>query len=59
MRQAIDFIKEGQVIEGTFKMGKEKYNLGVQPDGSVLFKEGKHIYRGYMFMRGYAVALVK
>lgn len=61
MRKALDFIKEDDIIEGTFKLGRKKYPLGVQPDESVCFKrpDDDKVYRGYMFLKGYAVSIIK
>lgn len=61
MRQAIDFIKPDEIIEGTYKMGNKKFPLGLQPDNSVCFKRtgDKNVYRGFMLCGGYAVSIIR
>lgn len=58
MKKAIDYIKPGQIIEGTFQIGNNVFPLGEQPDGSIIFKENNKVYRGFMLCKGYAVSTV-
>lgn len=61
MRTAINFIKPEEIIEGTFKLGRKKFPLGIQPDESVIFRKpnDNNVYRGFMLNKGYAVSLIK
>ena len=58
MKTAKHYIKPGQIVEGTFKIGDNIFPLGEQPDGSIIFKENNKVYRGFMLCKGYAVASV-
>lgn len=59
MRSVMEFIKEDEILEGSFTLNKQKYSLGLQEDNTVLFKRPNddNIYKGFMFCQGYAVSL--